>query len=496
MVVLEGGLRMRKEKSANNEIFASNIVANAWFQNNLDSWILSSGDVQIINEKDQHCLSFDAEESCQVKQSLSIIEGHKYYVSFNLDVTRADKGRFGIQLYGPFEEGSSIFIGTSEPTIHKQFFSEIITAKKSTNEINLFVGSLYSASGSGKLSQLLIIDLTELCGKAKEPKLSEFERLKLHYDSFGMHIKMKDIFQIMLNSDNLPERKIVCTDDQAEAFFIDEMNRKCQILGMSNSKFVNSHGLEVSGQYSCSRDILLLTLHASGYNELLRVWGEKEYDVHFKGKNERTVRIETTVKHEVFSSHYSILGGKTGILITGGDAYNVACLFSNGQGKTMIGVTMGAVGEDGKNKRFLALKQLADFALEKRDNPDTRTIERFDSHAGSILFLPEGSPWMYTHSHLPSYCSINENDPIRPASLTKILTTLILLDHVKDLNESFVIKQSDLVGGTGPIMYEGDQLTYYDALYLMMLPSSSKIAKAIARIIGRKIADKRTNHKG
>lgn len=83
------------------------------------------------------------------------------------------------------------------------------------------------------------------------------------------------------------------------------------------------------------------------------------------------------------------------------------------------------------------------------------------------------------------------NDLIRPASLTKILTVLVLLDNIKDLHESFVIKRSDLVGGSGPKMYEGDQLTYSDALYLMMLPSSNNTAKAIARVVGRKIFEER-----
>jgi hypothetical protein len=40
-------------------------------------------------------------------------------------------------------------------------------------------------------------------------------------------------------------------------------------------------------------------------------------------------------------------------------------------------------------------------------------------------------------------------------------------------------------------MYDGDQLSFMDALYLMMLPSSNITAKAMGRVIGHKIIQAR-----
>lgn len=69
------------------------------------------------------------------------------------------------------------------------------------------------------------------------------------------------------------------------------------------------------------------------------------------------------------------------------------------------------------------------------------------------------------------------------------MTAIIMLENIQDLNEIFKIKLSDIVGGSGPIIFEGDEITYKDALFLMMLPSSNTIAKAVSRVIGHKLSD-------
>jgi D-alanyl-D-alanine carboxypeptidase len=72
-----------------------------------------------------------------------------------------------------------------------------------------------------------------------------------------------------------------------------------------------------------------------------------------------------------------------------------------------------------------------------------------------------------------------------------MMTALITLENVSNWYETFTIKSSDLVGGSGPTMYDGDQLSFMDALYLMMLPSSNITAKAMGRVIGHKIIQAR-----
>ena len=55
------------------------------------------------------------------------------------------------------------------------------------------------------------------------------------------------------------------------------------------------------------------------------------------------------------------------------------------------------------------------------------------------------------------------------------------------MNETFEIRRVDLVGGSGNYFKEGDIISFEDALYLLLLPSSNVVAQALARTIGRKL---------
>lgn len=268
------------------------------------------------------------------------------------------------------------------------------------------------------------------------------------------------------------------------------MNKKCQYLGMHNTVFINSHGLHVKGQITSSRDMLSLAFHALNKNELLEVWGRMFYTFDIEGSKKRTSKIKTTVTNPDLETDYIILGGKTGTLTTGGDAYNlIALIQSKKTGDIMLGTTLGAVGKTATFKRFSALKQLADWAIEQNTNQNFTPLEEYVSDSGSIIFVPNHNP-AYFNSYQPaSDYSINEDKKIRPASLTKVMTAILTIENVPNLNETFTIKQSDIVGGSGPKMFEGDIINYYDALHLMMMPSSNNTAKAMARVIGRKIIE-------
>lgn len=79
------------------------------------------------------------------------------------------------------------------------------------------------------------------------------------------------------------------------------------------------------------------------------------------------------------------------------------------------------------------------------------------------------------------------NDLLDIASNTKVLTAITALDYISDLDEELTIKASDIQPGTGPIFAGGERMTFRDALYAMMLPSSNTCAYAIARAVGNKL---------
>lgn len=86
---------------------------------------------------------------------------------------------------------------------------------------------------------------------------------------------------------------------------------------------------------------------------------------------------------------------------------------------------------------------------------------------------------------------MNEEEQHIPASLTKLMTALVVIEHMNDLDEVVTVTAGDISGGSGPMMYEGDQLSIKDALYLLLLSSSNTAAKIISRITGQKIIQAR-----
>lgn len=83
----------------------------------------------------------------------------------------------------------------------------------------------------------------------------------------------------------------------------------------------------------------------------------------------------------------------------------------------------------------------------------------------------------------------NENDKVQIASLTKIMTALITIENIDDLNQKVVIKKEDFNGlleenlVTAGFM-TNEEVTYNDLLYGLLLPSGADAAKALARLVG------------
>jgi D-alanyl-D-alanine carboxypeptidase len=80
----------------------------------------------------------------------------------------------------------------------------------------------------------------------------------------------------------------------------------------------------------------------------------------------------------------------------------------------------------------------------------------------------------------------------RPASLTKLMAVLVLLDYKPDmaaLSQTVTIVSSDLVGGSGDNLLAGDALTLHALMMDALLPSSNSAATAIARTIGQELLD-------
>lgn len=273
-----------------------------------------------------------------------------------------------------------------------------------------------------------------------------------------------------------PPNVDVVDDMVAEQVFVNEMNEKAKLLGCENINFKNSSGLSATGQLTSPKDFTLITRHAAGVSDLLKVWGAKTYSVSVKGPNTRTLNINTTVQDETFEQTYKILGGKTGTL---GVVHNL-CVVAKHKSK---GYIVGGTILRADNNRWVAMKQLFDEAVKRIENngSESPTIE---SVGACAILLPE-NPLLYSNASLNELFLKGNTTLQSPASITKILTSLVLIENV-NLNESFTYKNSDKVEDT-LIFNDGDRVTFRDALYLMMLQSNNTTAKAVSRAVGQRI---------
>lgn len=77
----------------------------------------------------------------------------------------------------------------------------------------------------------------------------------------------------------------------------------------------------------------------------------------------------------------------------------------------------------------------------------------------------------------------NSKEKISIASLTKIMTAIVTIENVSDLDETIVFDMNDFknLGGYALSGYSfGNQATYRDLLYAIMLPSGAEAAQAIS----------------
>ena len=80
----------------------------------------------------------------------------------------------------------------------------------------------------------------------------------------------------------------------------------------------------------------------------------------------------------------------------------------------------------------------------------------------------------------------NSNEQTKVASLTKIMTCLVSLENISNLDAPVTVEYQDLVGLKGYAVAGfrvGDEVTYKDLLYALMLPSAADAANILARSI-------------
>ncbi|MGG5318767.1 hypothetical protein [Enterococcus sp. AZ072] len=483
-----------KERN-DSEMLSRNLLTNAWWTNRFSHWE-KLGEELVLDEDDQGWmnLSMDSEGSAQLQQSLILKENHCYFIMFDVKVTRYVSGLFGVQVNGRFVAGSSR-LGLRRKTKNKGY--ETITGIVKTGsfpsqEYTLSVGSMESANGAGNVRRLSVYDLTAIYQAGNEPTAEAFlEALPDTQDEFGVASTGRQLFAALDTKINrLSGKGFGASDREAHAAFLKEMNQKACEIGMEQTKIENMHGFKVDGQVSTAKDFLKLGIQVLGSDKLVKIWGTKDYTVRIEGGNSRKETVKTTLRNAFLEEKYTVLGGKTGTI--GRDVLDVITLTVDpSSGDLYLAVVMGATGVTGENDRFEAVHQLITACKNKSGNVGSEVSLKATS--GMALRVPNGNPLYYTNQLPNSTIGIHETQVVTPAALSKVMTALLLVENIQNLNEIGMIVSSDITGGSGPRMFEGDRISFKDALYLLFLASSNTAAKFISREVGHRIIQMREN---
>lgn len=79
----------------------------------------------------------------------------------------------------------------------------------------------------------------------------------------------------------------------------------------------------------------------------------------------------------------------------------------------------------------------------------------------------------------------NGDAVVKPASLTKVMLSMVVLDTVNDLDVHIDVIDGDIIGGSGNNLLTGDTLSWKDALRNMLMTSSNVTANVVGRHLGQ-----------
>ncbi len=143
--------------------------------------------------------------------------------------------------------------------------------------------------------------------------------------------------------------------------FAEKMNTLARYIGMTNSNFVNPHGLPAEGQYSTARDIAIAAFEAYQIPDIREMVGKATYEFVFNDGSKRMLYNT----NKVLTSFEGCNGMKTGFTYAAGNC--LVCSASK-DGQDVISVIIKSarpyVWDDSKKLLTWALE------LEKKPDPD------------------------------------------------------------------------------------------------------------------------------
>lgn len=272
--------------------------------------------------------------------------------------------------------------------------------------------------------------------------------------------------------------------DSGHSIFLKRMGEKASALGMTAAYYENASGLTKKSRVSAS-DLLKLGEAAVANPTLAKIWAATERTVSISGphaRQERIVHGYTTLKgYAAFVKRYPFLGGKGGSLSYNDLSVRAHLIVTEVAGTRLLIALAGQECSDDPFALDLEICEKAAAMLSGTAAPSAPGLAALEAKKGAYAFA--------TLDGRLRYESREAHRLQVPASTTKILTALCCLETVGDVSRTLTVRSRDIVGGSGYACFDGDVLTYEDALYSMMLPSSNTLAESVATAAGECLID-------
>lgn len=392
----------------------------------------------------------------------------EFYIASKLMCTRYEKGYLGIV----FGSDSNRYLDTTIQEVTNEFVTR--SAIETLENENIFIGSCISASLDGYIDDAVVVDLSMF------EEVPTIEKLDSLYERYVQILKGEIETTIRYEYVNrrdtfyLGGTEKTYSDKEAKATFMQYMNDKAKEIGMENTTFIDAAGFY---NRTTAYDLLRMGVYACGYDEIVETWHKNSYTISVGGYTPRNVSLTTTVKGADLEDYYFLFGGKTG---TVDGQSNLLAIVEGPDERLFVVVVLGA-----EINRFAAAKQAMDAAVAKYYDPNIDNSSfTVEAKSAAVCLLPKNNTLAYTDYDLNILYEKDIYTSRTPASITKVMTSICMLDYVNDIHQEFTIIQSDITSGSGNYFRAGDKLSYYEALHAMLLPSSNTCAEATATAVG------------
>ena len=150
--------------------------------------------------------------------------------------------------------------------------SAIYTHAKGVALIDVESGGFYNSNGDKPMKIASLTKIMTAIVAIEHGKLSDMVKTSVRaagregssiYLKKGEEMSLQNLlYGLMLRSGNDAATAIAEHVGGSEEGFVHMMNEKAQMLGLTNTQFMNPHGLDVEGHYSTANDLAKLTAYA------------------------------------------------------------------------------------------------------------------------------------------------------------------------------------------------------------------------------------------